>query len=58
MSGILNSDRVLERAKETGDIVVFPKSNELQIDIDSIDGNNILDESSGQEDDESSEDRP
>jgi len=35
MSGILNSERVLERAKETGEIVTFPKSNELQIDIDS-----------------------
>lgn len=35
MSGILNSERVLERAKETGEVVSFPKANELQIDIDS-----------------------
>jgi hypothetical protein len=35
MSGLLNSDKVVERSKTTGERVIFPADDELQLDIDS-----------------------
>jgi hypothetical protein len=35
MSGLLNSDKIVERSQITGERVIFPAANELQLDIDS-----------------------